>query len=51
MGAQSDTFFTLAGMGILFLPAISTQSRNTSLGYELGQGKVLEKILQSKQCS
>lgn len=48
MGAQSDTFFTLAGMGDFILTCTSTQSRNTSLGYELGQGKVLEKILQSK---
>lgn len=47
MGAQSETFFSLAGMGDFILTCTSTQSRNTSLGVALGQGKPLKEILVS----
>ncbi|RZI46499.1 NAD(P)H-dependent glycerol-3-phosphate dehydrogenase [Candidatus Finniella inopinata] len=48
MGARSDTFFSLAGMGDLILTCSSTESRNTSLGVALGQGVPLKEILASR---
>ena len=48
MGARSETFFSLAGMGDLILTCTSTHSRNTSLGIALGQGKSLREILESR---
>lgn len=47
MGAQSETFFGLAGMGDLILTCTSNKSRNTSLGVALGKGRSLKEILQS----
>ena len=38
MGAKSETFAGLAGLGDLSLTATSTSSRNFSLGFALGQG-------------
>ena len=48
MGAQSHTFFSLAGMGDLILTCTSTQSRNTSLGFALADGQTLDQILASR---
>jgi glycerol-3-phosphate dehydrogenase (NAD(P)+) len=48
MGAKSETFFSLAGMGDFILTCTSTQSRNTSVGVALSQGQTLEQILASR---
>jgi glycerol-3-phosphate dehydrogenase (NAD(P)+) len=44
-GAKRETFDGLAGIGDMMLTANSLQSRNTSLGYALGEGKTLEEVL------
>jgi glycerol-3-phosphate dehydrogenase (NAD(P)+) len=44
-GARAETFAGLAGIGDMMLTANSLTSRNTSLGYELGQGQALKDIL------
>lgn len=44
MGAKSDTFLGLAGVGDLLLSCCSSASRNMSLGLELSQGKTLSQI-------
>jgi glycerol-3-phosphate dehydrogenase (NAD(P)+) len=48
LGAQSETLFGLSGLGDLVLTCSSTQSRNFSLGVELGKGVDLETILASR---
>ena len=48
VGGKSDTMMGLSGMGDLMLTCGSLQSRNTSLGYALGQGQSLQTILQSR---
>ncbi len=48
-GAQRDTFRGLAGIGDMMLTANSLASRNTSLGFELGEGKSLEEILAKRR--
>ena len=45
MGAKPLTFAGLAGMGDLVLTATGPQSRNRSLGVELGRGVPLETVL------
>ena len=45
LGAKPLTFMGLAGMGDLVLTATGPQSRNRSLGFELGRGTPLETIL------
>lgn len=45
MGARKSTLMGMCGVGDLMLTASSMQSRNFSLGFELGQGKTLEEIL------
>lgn len=45
MGAKKSTLMGMCGVGDLMLTASSMQSRNFSLGFELGQGKTLEEIL------
>lgn len=45
MGARPETLMGLSGMGDLVLTCSSTQSRNMSLGYALGQGRKLADIL------
>ncbi len=45
MGAQKATLMGMCGVGDLMLTASSMQSRNFSLGFELGQGKTLKEIL------
>ncbi len=44
MGARTETFLGLAGMGDLMLTCSSTQSRNFSLGIALGRGEKLEDL-------
>lgn len=48
-GAQADTFLGLSGIGDLSLTCNSMNSRNFSLGYELGQGKKLADILAARK--
>lgn len=44
-GGRAETCMGLSGLGDLVLTASSTQSRNYSLGFGLGQGKRLEDLL------
>jgi glycerol-3-phosphate dehydrogenase len=44
-GASPLTFLGLAGVGDLFLTCSSSSSRNYTVGYRLGQGEPLEKII------
>lgn len=48
LGAQSETLFGLSGLGDLVLTSSSPQSRNFSLGVELGKGVDLDTILASR---
>ncbi len=47
MGANPLTFNGLGGVGDLFLTCTSEKSRNFSVGYRLGKGEALEKVLSS----
>ena len=49
MGARRETLMGMCGVGDLILTCSSTQSRNYSLGYELGQGKTMDEILSSRR--
>lgn len=44
-GAKAETMAGLSGLGDLILTATSPQSRNMSLGIELGKGRGLEAVL------
>jgi glycerol-3-phosphate dehydrogenase (NAD(P)+) len=44
-GARIDTFLGLAGLGDLLLSCTSSQSRNMSLGLEIGKGRSLDHIM------
>jgi glycerol-3-phosphate dehydrogenase (NAD(P)+) len=48
-GAQRETFDGLAGIGDMMLTANSMQSRNTSLGFALGEGKTLHEVLAGRK--
>ncbi|WP_395023362.1 NAD(P)H-dependent glycerol-3-phosphate dehydrogenase [Dongia sp.] len=48
-GGRAETLMGLAGIGDLILTATSLKSRNTSLGFDLGQGKLLADILASRR--
>jgi len=48
-GAKRKTFDGLAGIGDMMLTANSMQSRNTSLGFALGEGKTLAKVLAGRK--
>jgi glycerol-3-phosphate dehydrogenase (NAD(P)+) len=48
-GARPETCMGLSGLGDLMLTASSSQSRNYSLGYALGQGQTLEAILAARR--
>jgi glycerol-3-phosphate dehydrogenase (NAD(P)+) len=48
-GARAETFAGLAGVGDMMLTANSLASRNTSLGYALGEGKALSDILAARR--
>jgi glycerol-3-phosphate dehydrogenase (NAD(P)+) len=45
LGGRRETLMGLSGLGDLILTASSTQSRNYSLGFALGEGKSLGEIL------
>lgn len=47
MGGEQQTFAGLAGMGDLVATCTSPQSRNRTVGYELGQGKSIREIIDS----
>ncbi|MDD3535148.1 MAG: NAD(P)-dependent glycerol-3-phosphate dehydrogenase [Candidatus Cloacimonetes bacterium] len=47
MGAQSDTFMGLSGIGDLITTAISPHSRNRHVGFEIGSGKKLNEVIAS----
>ena len=44
-GSRAETLMGLSGLGDLILTASSTQSRNYSLGFALGEGQALAEIL------
>jgi len=48
-GARRETFDGLAGIGDMMLTANSLQSRNTSLGFALGEGKKLGEVLAGRK--
>jgi glycerol-3-phosphate dehydrogenase (NAD(P)+) len=48
-GAQRETFDGLAGIGDMMLTANSLQSRNTSLGFALGEGRTLAQVLAGRK--
>jgi glycerol-3-phosphate dehydrogenase (NAD(P)+) len=48
-GARRETFDGLAGIGDMMLTANSLQSRNSSLGFALGEGKTLEEVLKGRK--
>jgi glycerol-3-phosphate dehydrogenase (NAD(P)+) len=51
LGAQPETFFGLSGLGDLLATCSSPLSRNYQVGYKLGKGITLEKILaESEGC-
>ncbi|MCB5251275.1 MAG: NAD(P)H-dependent glycerol-3-phosphate dehydrogenase [Candidatus Cloacimonadales bacterium] len=47
LGAKTETFSGLSGIGDLITTAISTHSRNRHVGFELGKGRKLDDILNS----
>ncbi len=48
-GARMETFMGLCGVGDLVLTCNSLQSRNTSLGVALGEGKTLHEVLAARK--
>lgn len=46
-GASPLTFLGLSGVGDLFLTCSSSNSRNYTVGYRLGQGEPLEQIMKT----
>lgn len=48
LGAKAQTMAGLSGLGDLILTASSPQSRNMSLGLELGKGRMLDDILSER---
>jgi len=48
-GARRETFDGLAGIGDMMLTANSMQSRNTTLGFALGEGKTLQEVLAGRK--
>jgi glycerol-3-phosphate dehydrogenase (NAD(P)+) len=49
LGGRPETMMGLSGLGDLVLTCSSTQSRNMSLGYALGQGRKLVDILAERK--
>ncbi|MGI9607496.1 MAG: NAD(P)H-dependent glycerol-3-phosphate dehydrogenase [Acidimicrobiales bacterium] len=47
MGGDASTFMGLAGLGDLVATCISPQSRNRTVGEELGKGRTIEEIIAS----
>jgi len=48
LGGRAETLMGLSGLGDLLLTCTAMQSRNYSLGVELGQGKALDDILSQR---
>ncbi|WP_428407437.1 NAD(P)H-dependent glycerol-3-phosphate dehydrogenase [Hyphococcus sp.] len=48
LGAKKETMAGLSGLGDLILTATSPQSRNMSLGIDLGKGRTLDEILSER---
>ncbi|MFZ5618655.1 MAG: NAD(P)H-dependent glycerol-3-phosphate dehydrogenase [Pseudomonadota bacterium] len=48
LGAKAETMTGLSGLGDLILTATSPQSRNMSLGIELGRGRRLDDVLAAR---
>jgi len=46
MGGKPQTFSGLAGMGDLVATCSSTQSRNRTVGFQLGKGRQLDEIIE-----
>jgi len=46
LGGRADTFAGLAGMGDMLATCISPQSRNHSVGIQLGKGRKIEEIIE-----
>lgn len=49
MGAKTETFMGLSGVGDMMLTCSSEQSRNFSLGYALGQRQSLKDVLNTRE--
>lgn len=49
MGAKAETMAGLSGLGDLILTATSRQSRNMSLGLELGRGRSIDAVLAERR--
>lgn len=49
LGGQRETMMGLSGLGDLVLTCGSTQSRNMSLGFALGEGRSLQDVLGERQ--
>jgi len=49
LGAERETLMGLSGLGDLILTCTSRQSRNYSLGLDLGRGRSIEDILNSRR--
>lgn len=47
LGAHSDTFAGLTGMGDLIVTCTSSHSRNRSVGYRIGKGEKLTDVIRS----
>ena len=48
LGGKSETLSGLSGLGDLILTCSSTNSRNMSLGYALGEGKTIKEVLDQR---
>lgn len=48
LGAKESTFYSISGVGDLFLTSTSDQSRNFTFGFRLGQGEKAAQILQAQ---
>ena len=49
MGAKDKTFLGLSGIGDLIVTAMSTHSRNRTLGLELGKGKKINEVIEDME--
>lgn len=49
LGAESHTLMGLSGLGDVALTCGATQSRNFSVGYELGKGRTLDDIMSGRK--
>ncbi|MBI4030393.1 MAG: NAD(P)-dependent glycerol-3-phosphate dehydrogenase [Proteobacteria bacterium] len=49
MGAKKETLMGMCGVGDLVLTASSMQSRNYSLGFELGKGRAVDDVLGARK--